>query len=281
MRNSKQLFQDFIGQLTMEEDAGERRAIAEQVFEKVLNLSLTDIMSGREFATPLEKVNELAAIARRLNQHEPVQYILGETEFYGRVFKVNPAVLIPRPETELLIQEVLMHDNLASVLDIGTGSGCIPITLSLEKEKLNVSATDISNEALRVARSNAERLGADVTFLRHDILNDKLTVQELDVIVSNPPYIAESEKAQMKQNVVDFEPHRALFVPNENPLLFYTAITQKSFAALKPSGMLVVEINERLGREVAETFEHNFFQSVQILKDISGKDRIVKGYSPS
>ena len=278
MRNSKQLFQDFTDQLTSEEDSGERRAIGLRVFENMFGLSPLQIMAGRPLTPTQDELDRLSDIVGRLQQHEPIQYILGEAEFLGRVFKVNNSVLIPRPETEHLVQEILLHSNLSSMLDIGTGSGCIPITLAVEREKLKVSATDISEEALGVARSNAERLEADVNFFRHDILNEILAVKELDVVVSNPPYIAESEKAQMRQNVVDYEPHQALFVPNENPLLFYTAIAKKSFAVLKPSGMLIVEINERLAREVAETFEANRFQSVQILKDLSGKDRVVKGY---
>jgi release factor glutamine methyltransferase len=281
MRNSKQLFQDFVHQLTPGDDRDEEKAIAQRVFENVLGLSLTDIMAGKAIAPTPEQLNRLAEIAARLQRHEPVQYILGEAEFCGRVFEVNPSVLIPRPETEQLVQEVLKHTQLHKVLDVGTGSGCIPITIALEKTSVEVFATDISTEALQTAQANARRLKANVTFTQHDILQDSLKMSNLDVVVSNPPYTAESEKGQMKQNVVDFEPHLALFVPNENPLLFYSAISEKAFGILKPSGMLAVEINERLGREVAAIFAANNFQSVQIVKDLSGKDRIVKGYRSS
>jgi release factor glutamine methyltransferase len=278
MRNSKQLFQDFIGQLTLEESADERKAMAQQVFEKVLNLSLTDIMSGKQLTTSLDKLDELEAIAMRLNRHEPIQYILGEAEFYGRRFIVNSSVLIPRPETELLVQEVLAYPNLKSVLDIGTGSGCLPITIALEQDGTNVSATDISKEALRVAQENADRLQAKVTFIRHDVLKDDFPFSNLDVVVSNPPYIRESEQSSMKKNVVDFEPHEALFVPDSDPLLFYSALAKKSMSALKVSGMLVVEINEQLGKEVVESFVSHGFQKVAIINDLDGKNRMVKGY---
>jgi len=281
MRNSKQLFQDFVDQLTREEDRDERKAVAHRVFQSVLGISPTDIMAGKTFTPSQDQLHRLAEISKRLQHHEPVQYILGQAEFYGRVFQVNPAVLIPRPETELLVQEVLKHPQLHAILDVGTGSGCIPVTIALEKPGVTVMATDVSTEALLVAETNAHRLKANVTFSRHDILRENLEIDSVDVVMSNPPYIAESEKAQMKSNVVDFEPHLALFVPNENPLLFYSALATKSFPVLRPSGMLAVEINERLGREVAATFTDNRFQSVQIIKDLSGKDRIVKGYKLS
>jgi release factor glutamine methyltransferase len=163
-------------------------------------------------------------------------------------------------------------------LDIGTGSGCIPITISLEQKGTNVSATDISKEALHVARENAVRLQAKVNFINHDILNEDLPFSNLDVVVSNPPYIRESERSSMKQNVVDFEPHQALFVPDADPLLFFTRLANQSMSVLKPSGMLVVEINEQLGKEVVESFLSLGFQNVQIINDLDGKNRIVKGY---
>jgi release factor glutamine methyltransferase len=278
MNNSKILFQDFVRQITLKESAEEISGMAYLVFEHVFGISKTDVLSEKLIPTSQADLQRLVETVKRINQHEPVQYILGEAEFFGRRFKVNPAVLIPRPETEELICEVksiVRHE--ASMLDIGTGSGCIAITLALEVPGSKVFATDVSDRALLVSGENSARLGAAVKFLKHDILRERIPFDNLDVVVSNPPYITFDEKEQMRPNVVDFEPHLALFVPENDPLIFYKAITSKAFAALKGGGLLCVEINERFGRDVAKLFFDSGFEKIEIIRDLSGKERMVRG----
>jgi release factor glutamine methyltransferase len=280
MKNSKVLFEDFIQQITLHESREEIESMAYLVFEHCFQLSRTDLMVNKPVAPEIyhQKLND---IVERINRHEPVQYILGEAEFFGRSFKVNASVLIPRPETEELVREVLdlipeKHSPTFRILDIGTGSGCIPVTIKLERPFSEVLAIDISEHALQVARENSVRLRAEVQFIKHDVLSEEFPFQELNGIVSNPPYIAFSEKVQMNRNVLDFEPHLALFVNDQNPLLFYESIARHAFKNLRPAGFLAVEINERFGKDVAFLFSHVGFQKISIIKDVSGKDRIVK-----
>jgi release factor glutamine methyltransferase len=225
--------------------------------------------------------NKLNEIVSRINGSEPIQYVLGESFFYGRIFNVNPAVLIPRPETEELIHLVInfvrgLDKKRRRIIDIGTGSGCIAITLALELRDIEVFGTDISPEALVTATANAERLNAKAQFVKHDILNSKLPFS-IDIIVSNPPYIGWDEHSTMSKNVVDYEPKLALFVDGEDPLLFYKAIVIRATESLTPHGLLAVEINERFGQEVKQLFVSNQFYDVEIVQDTFGKDRIVKG----
>jgi release factor glutamine methyltransferase len=282
MKNSKTVFQDFIANITLKESTDEIRSIAYLVFAKILRLDRTDILAAKPLALDQEQENELYTIAQRINKHEPIQYILGEAEFFGRMFKVNSAVLIPRPETEYLIHEILHHTNLYKnhaphILDIGTGSGCIPVTIKKELPEASVTATDISTEALAIAKENALMLNASVEFLQHDILTQNIPLGGLDVVVSNPPYIAQTEGALMNRNVLQYEPHLALFVPDEDALKFYKAIAVKAYEVLNDGGLLIVEINERFGHETAAIFKANHFHDVAIMKDLDGKDRIVKG----
>jgi release factor glutamine methyltransferase len=202
---------------------------------------------------------------------------LGKAHFYGQEFLVNPSVLIPRPETELLIDEVLKRasNGAGTILDIGTGSGCIAITLAKKLPQKTVTAFDISDAALQTASENAKQLNATVDFQHVDILKDKVPLQELEFIVSNPPYIAVSEKESMNNNVLDHEPHLALFVPDNDPLIFYKAIANKGLPLLKPEGRIVVEINERFGKEVCDIFIHAGFTGAHVIKDLQNKDRIV------
>jgi release factor glutamine methyltransferase len=280
MKNSKALFHDFISRITIPESNDEIKSIAHLVFEKIMGLSRTDILAEKSVLVGTNAEAQLYAIVYRINQHEPIQYILEEVEFFGRYFKVNASVLIPRPETEFLVQEVIVYSkNKASlkILDVGTGSGCIPVTLVKELPNVEVYATDISDEALTVARENASRLQAAVTFIHHDILSEKIPYSSIDVVVSNPPYIAQAEEAMMNPNVLRYEPHLALFVPDDDSLRFYKAITTRASEILKPGGLLAMEINERFGQEVAALLKANRFESIEIVKDLDGKDRIVKG----
>ncbi len=287
MKNSKALFQDLVKQITLNEDRDEIHSMAHEILENLLGLSRTDILSEKQIETSKIEA-KLTDVIKRVNQHEPIQYIFGEAYFFGRKFRVNPSVLIPRPETEELVRLIISEmknrpthsidiDSKIKILDIGTGSGCIPISLALEITDSEVFAIDISEDALQIAQQNATSLNAEVQFSRLDILNDDIPFQNLDVVVSNPPYIALSEKKDMGNNVVDHEPHLALFVEDEDALIFYSAIVSKSKKVLKSGGLLAVEINERFGKEVADLFKHNNFQAIEVIKDLSGKDRIVKG----
>lgn len=277
--NSRNLFTELVLKITLSEPADEINQLVFMVMDHVFGLSPAEILTGRKIDWSPEIQNRINAFIDRINQHEPIQYILGEAYFYGRKFLVNPAVLIPRSETEELVYQCI-HENTvpgknAKILDIGTGSGCIALTLKLELPTAQVIATDISLEALAVAQNNANHLGAQVQFLHHDILNNDLPFHDLDMIVSNPPYIAQLEKPTLDQNVVNYEPHLALFATPDDPLVFYKAIAEKAQKALRPGGMVLVEINERFGDATAEIFLTNNYNEVIITKDIHGKDRII------
>ena len=219
-----------------------------------------------------------------LKQQKPIQYILGETEFYGLTFKVNKNTLIPRPETEELISWVLKmkpeNKNL-NILDIGTGSGCIAISIAKNIPNAKVYALDVSENALVVAKENAKNNNVDVIFVNEDILavsNKNLEKQtQFDIIVSNPPYVRHLEKKMMEPNVLDNEPHLALFVDDDNPLQFYKAITEFAVKNLKENGMLFFEINEYLGNEMIQLLKSNNFKNIQLKQDFFKKDRMIKG----
>jgi release factor glutamine methyltransferase len=282
MNNSKDLFQEFLKQIILKDDPDENRSMAYMVFDKLFGLSRTDVLSNSAIDSSVEKINKLKEIAERINRQEPIQYILGETYFFDRQFYVDNRVLIPRPETEELVRLIVNHCELSpskhpKILDIGTGSGCIPITLALELPHADVYACDISKDALQVASQNAASLKANVTFFECDILQEEISHSSFEIIVSNPPYITLKEKHSMMPNVIDHEPHLALFVDDDDPLVFYKAITTKAKMILLPRGLVVVEINEQYGDSVKQLFLKNGFTSVEIIKDLSGKDRIVKG----
>ena len=276
--DSKQLFQQLLRNLTTDDSREEKEAILLWLLESKLSLSRAEIMAGKKVRADQSLLDQ---IVYRLNNHEPLQYILEEGEFYGRKFRVDQSVLIPRPETELLVKIVVDHfqgiKQEIRLLDIGTGSGCIAITLALELPSVTVIATDIHSDALGIAKENAKRLTANVQFQIHDILNDTISMGGLDAIVSNPPYILENEKTLLQKRVVEYEPAQALFVPDSNPLLFHRAIAEKARQSLRKGGLLLTEINERLGKDTAALFKSLGYAEVKILKDLSGKDRIVIG----
>jgi release factor glutamine methyltransferase len=214
---------------------------------------------------------------KRLLQHEPVQYIIGKAPFYGYEYLVEPAVLIPRNETEELVHWMLERYKSGKhrLLDIGTGSGCIPITLALENPEAEVFGIDVSEAALEVAEKNSQKLSASVQWFQLDILIDDIPVSNLDAVVSNPPYVRSSEKAVMSPNVVEYEPHLALFVPDEDAMLFYRVIAQKAKKLLKTEGRIYFEINEALGPEVVELLAREGYTGVMLKEDINGKHRMV------
>lgn len=274
MTNSKELFNELVNRVQLEETRDEIQSIVYLLLEEKLGLSKMDIMTSRK-TDPVQKT-QLNEYIQRINRHEPIQYILGRAEFYGRPFFVNPSVLIPRPETELLVRLVLKEKiESPTILDIGTGSGCIAIALALEIPSSEVYAVDISDGALSIAQQNANNLQAAVHFSKKNILTDVTFDQLFDFIVSNPPYIASSEKRNMNANVLNFEPHLALFVSDEDPLIFYKAIANKGKSFLKPGGKIFVEINERFGHETLEVFKTAGYKHVVIEKDLDNKDRLL------
>lgn len=214
----------------------------------------------------------------KLKSGLPIQYILGKAPFYGREFLVSPDVLIPRPETEELVHLILKnHSGKKQLLDLGTGSGCIAISLALDWSEASVTALDISNGALAIAQKNALDLSAIVDFVKADMLSHSLPLGKVDILVSNPPYVMEQEKAYMKPNVLEHEPHLALFVPDMDPLKYYKALIRHAGNHLVKGGYLYVEINEKFGTEVAYLMEVNGLAEVQVYRDLQGKDRIVWG----
>jgi len=226
------------------------------------------------------KIMQIGEILNRLMAHEPIQYIIGETDFYGLKFKVTPDVLIPRPETEELVDWILREEKnrCRTLLDIGTGSGCIPVSVDLNANMERIEGWDISAEAILLAQSNAEKNGSKTRFSVQDILDASLVPEPSawDVIVSNPPYVLKEESVLMKKNVVDNEPHIALFVPNDDPLIFYRAITKFAKIHLQPKGRLYFEINEKQGAQTANLLAEEGFNDIQLRKDLQGKERMIR-----
>jgi release factor glutamine methyltransferase len=257
---------------------------------KFIEFCLEDFagITKTEFLTrPDKTVSESALLkfnfaVKDLKRGRPIQYILGKTFFYGLEFSVNDKVLIPRPETEelvkLIIDDAKKITGSFSILDIGTGSGCIAVSLKKNLPAWHVYALDISAEALQTAKTNAEKNECEIHFITGDILDNELPAKlpSCLIIVSNPPYVKLSESASMHRNVKEHEPHLALFVPDEDALVFYKAIAATGKSKLKPGGMVYVEINESLGLETAILFQREGYSDVQLLKDINGKDRMIK-----
>ena len=279
--NSRTLFKELVSSVTTDEGQDEIHSIIYRLLEKFANVSRSDVLSEKRKELSPEEEQKLNAAVQRINSHEPVQYIIGECEFMGRRFIVNESVLIPRPETEELVNHILSsvdRNRRLRVLDIGTGSGCIPITLALEIPDTEIMATDISITALRTAEENARHLNANVTFIQHDILKEELPFSDLDVVISNPPYVTEDEKPFIRKNVLDYEPHEALFVPKDDPLIFFKIIISRAKAKMKAGGMIFFEIHEEMGTEMEELMKGTGLTNVEISKDMSGHDRLARGF---
>ena len=257
----------------------EANALTRIICQEMLGQSAVDYFLGKDIALSANQKIFLQAILSRLKEFEPIQYIQQQAPFCGRRFYVTPDVLIPRPETEELVQllaEQLSPESL--ILDIGTGSGCIAISLSLALPNAKVFACDISEGALSIAKLNNEKLKGGVTFFLADILSFQPSIEQTrfyDTIVSNPPYITVKEADKMSPNVLRYEPHKALFVPNDDPLLFYRKIGQLGLTMLKEGGMLAFEINYAFGKEVKALLEDLGYQDVKVMQDISHNDRFV------
>jgi len=279
MINLRSLFSEYKGQLTAIYPEQEAESLVYWLFEVFLGKKRLDIIQDKAL---LEIPLSLQEALGQLLQGKPIQYIIGSAPFYGRDFEVGPEVLIPRNETEELVHLIIKENPQEGlkILDIGTGSGCIPVTLALEMNRPEVFAFDVSEAALDMAKRNAERLLASVVFQQLDILEEKIPYEQLDVIVSNPPYVRYSEKERMHQNVLAYEPHLALFVFDEDPLLFYRVIAEKAKQSLKSGGKLYFEINEALGEDTKNLMEAWGYSQVNILKDLNGKDRILFALNP-
>ncbi len=272
------MLQKLIQTLTPLHGVAEARAIVYALLEDVFGLSKTDVLLGRfEGLSETEKAR-FKECAARLSQGEPLQYVVGTAPFGNLTFEVTPSTLIPRPETLELVEWVVADEQVRPglrLLDIGTGSGCIAISLASLLPQATVSAWDISAEALAVARRNAERNGVAVDFKQVDVLH-VTEAETYDCIVSNPPYICEAEKAEMTDSVLLHEPHTALFVPNTDPLRFYRAIAQLALSNLSPGGTLYFEINRAYGAETCNLLRDLGFCDVELRKDFYGNDRMVR-----
>lgn len=250
------------------------------IIEKMKGYSRTQFLVSKEEELNDMELQEIENITARLKNHEPIQYILGTTEFYGLPFHTLPGVLIPRPETEELVQWIIRENHLISpyILDMGTGSGCIAISLKKNIPQANVTACDISPLCIDAATQNAQLNAADIALVEYDILKHlpNISFSPFDIIVSNPPYIRESEKLKMEKNVLDYEPALALFVPDKEALLFYEHIADFARQHLKYGGLLYFEINEALGHECVEMLHGKGFSQVTLKKDINEKDRMIR-----
>ena len=245
----------------------------------VLGLSYTQMVLEKDRVLENSESDRIKAIVERLKTHEPIQYILGVAEFFGLELNVQPGVLIPRPETEELVDWICKTKipEIAKMLDIGTGSGCIPLALKNELPAAEVMAVDVSENALLIATENAQKHQLEVTFELADILKwHERSWPRFDVIVSNPPYVMEREKKQMEANVLEYEPGLALFVSDTDPLIFYRIIAQFASKQLNESGFLFFEINENLGDEMVELVKQLGFKSIELRRDLNEKNRMLR-----
>lgn len=257
----------------------EAKALTMMICCDMLGLKALDIYAGKDIILSASMQCELENIISRLQKHEPIQYIRGFAEFYGHSFRVAPGVLIPRPETVELV-DLIVQENAATspaILDIGTGSGCIAISLAKALPQARVTAWDLSEEALTIARYNSEQLKAKVRFEKQDVLLGQIDTEvRYDVIVSNPPYVLEGEKLAMEANVLEWEPELALFVPDDDPLLFYRRIADLGRELLFPDGKIYFEINQAYGDEVEELLHDMHYKNIEVIRDFFGNSRMVK-----
>jgi len=251
----------------------------QMIMNSVLGLSYTQMILEKDRVLESSESDQIEAIVERLKTHEPIQYILGVAEFFGLELKVQPGILIPRPETEELVDWICKTEIPASakILDIGTGSGCIPLALKNELPAAEVMAVDVSEKALSIAAENAQKHQLEVAFELADILKwEERSWPLFDVIVSNPPYVMEREKKLMEANVLEHEPELALFVSDTDPLIFYRAIAQFASKQLNESGFLFFEINENLGDEMVDLVKQLGFKSIELRRDLNGKNRMLR-----
>ncbi|MCR5037103.1 MAG: peptide chain release factor N(5)-glutamine methyltransferase [Bacteroidales bacterium] len=280
----------YVSQLESIYGSDEANALIMILLEHYFNIDRVKIALEPDLRLSESELLTLHFAVKELLKNKPVQYIIGETEFYGLRFFVNENVLIPRPETQEMVEMIAnfaRRDNACvirtgcKIIDIGTGSGCIAISLAKLIQNSDVIAVDVSEKALEVAKKNAEANGVNVHFVLDDILNPHVKThgrasQQFDIIVSNPPYVCESEKSEMRANVLEHEPSSALFVPDSDPLIFYRKILEFAQKALKPDGQIWFEINEKFGKETTELCREKGFKNFEIIKDFRGKERVVR-----
>lgn len=277
----------YITTLTSIYDESEAKSLAWWSINDVCKISRTSFLASKEKVISEQQEASLQHILEELKTGKPIQYVLGETEFYGLPFKVNPSVLIPRPETEELVDWILieirnsdlLNDINGNILDIGTGSGCIPIAIKKFLPEFNISALDVSKVAIETAKINAELNQTEIEFIEDDILNPSqlfLLNKQYTIIISNPPYVRESEKTAMHNNVLGHEPHLALFVADDNALIFYSRIAEFAKTNLVKGGMLFLEINENLAPQTIDLLEGKGLRNIELRQDIRGKNRMIK-----
>lgn len=271
----------FIQELSSIYEEGEAESFFYLILEAKLQLKRIDLALQPDLTFSEAELVVWNSILEDLKKEIPIQYLLGKTNFYGLDFEVNENVLIPRPETEELVEWILEDcgkiDTTSefSILDIGTGSGCIPISLKKQLPQAKVSAIDVSEKALEVAKGNAKLNGVEVNFILQNILETANLLESYDVIVSNPPYVRNLEKQEIKNNVLEYEPHLALFVADDDALIFYRKIGTLALKSLRPNGKLFFEINQYLGKETVDLLNDLGFQNVELRKDIYGNDRMI------
>lgn len=273
---SKDLFQQILSSLSDVYDERESMAIAKNYLADRLHIDRMKLSLNTEIAFD---ESLLRHDLRQLVNGTPYQHVVGFTIFYGRKFLTNKHALIPRPETEELVDWIVKDNEMSApmILDIGTGTGCIPISLKGEIPEASCTGVDVSEEALKVAKNNASRNELTIKFSKLDILKEDLSEKEFDIIVSNPPYIPNADRALMHKNVLDYEPSIALFVDDKAPLVFYQAIAEKAIISLKKGGKLYFEIHENFGAEVYQLLSSLGYSDIELRKDLQGKDRMVRG----
>lgn len=273
--------EQFYNKLESKFPQSEIAAFFKILIDSYLSIKPVDLVLNPDLELSVEQLKLMKTAEERLHTNEPIQYIVGETEFYGYPFEVTDAVLIPRPETEELVEWITkdLHEQVftsLSILDIGTGSGCIAISLAKNLPNAKISAIDISEKAIELAQRNAEKNAVSVNFLERDILNTSVLPHKYTVIVSNPPYVRNLEKAEILSNVLDHEPGLALFVDDSDPLIFYRKIGELAYSFLEEEGILYFEINQYLGEETINLIKNIGFTTVELRDDFAGKPRMIK-----
>ena len=274
---------EFLQELTPIYDAGEAESFFYLILEEKNQLKKIDLALHPDLIFSADEIMVWNSLLESLKKEIPIQYLLGKTSFYGLDFEVNEKVLIPRPETEEIVEWILesqkskVKSQKSKILDIGTGSGCIAISLAKNLPDASVFAIDVSEKALATAKKNAAINDVNVTFIEKNILETENLEQQFDIIVSNPPYVRNLEKEEIKKNVLDYEPHLALFVEDNDALIFYRKIAALAQKNLSPNGQLYFEINQYLGVEMKDLLEKMNFKNIELRKDIYGNDRMIKG----
>jgi release factor glutamine methyltransferase len=282
IKTLKEAFQNFQTLIQRNYEIEEARSISQIVFKEILGYDTIQLILNENDLLPATIFEQLDYIAFQLNEHKPIQYIMGHTEFYGLKFEVNENVLIPRPETEELVDWIIKDhkdhkdDQSLNILDIGTGSGCIPITLKYNIPQAKVNTIDVSKEAIAIALKNSLKNNVELFIHHQDVLLLGQLDADYDVIVSNPPYVLESEKSEMRRNVLDYEPSLALFVKDNDPLVFYRKIINLIENTSTKATHLYFEINESYADELIKLFDDQKWQKPELRKDIRGKDRMIK-----